>query len=310
MQSETFENFLSFEIATVDAAIVEWFGRDVVEDNIRRYLKADFARVTRTVSTSTEYASTELDGRVLRVNDLGFVYVEGALQADNRSLPHATIRHSSFALDHPDVICTVANRVRDDFRDLAPERMCWYVHGRVPEALAVEASEWIRPYKRYLAVPMRCLSDVEVENEFGVRLEEPRSLDFYEEYSAAYETFWETDPVLQQLVRRESSEAMQSYLDQGALQVIRIEDQFVGVVAAAREYEHGLGGFCIHERLVVREFRRRGIGSLVLALFAPTLPGSQKDALWGTIVPENQASMRSAFKMGRVDVGGLFWGGL
>lgn len=66
-------------------------------------------------------------------------------------------------------------------------------------------------------------------------------------------------------------------------------------------------GWRMRERVLSPKFKGSGLGQAVLWRFVESLDAGEDDALWGTISPENQPSLRSALAMGREVVGSVYW---
>jgi L-amino acid N-acyltransferase YncA len=79
------------------------------------------------------------------------------------------------------------------------------------------------------------------------------------------------------------------------------------VVAALREEAHGLTGHVVQEICLDAAHRGRGLAPAVLDHLVRALPREEGATLWGTIHPDNTASLRNALGIGRQKVGGYVW---
>lgn len=235
------------------------------------------------------------------------------LRADGRDLHHITIDARTFSL-HDDDLSVRLNDLRAGmeraFGARGPERIRLFAHGEMDSELltALRASPGVTPYKRYLAARLIDLHHLAAPpNADDVSARAPDDCSFYPEYAQHYEEFWIARPDLKKFVRIESREDLERYRAAGGLRLIEVNGVMAGVFAAMPQVSHGLRGWCMHERILFGAFRGRKLGAAALWRFARTLPAEHGAVLFGTIVPDNQPSLRSAKKLGRLDVGGTWW---
>jgi len=106
-----------------------------------------------------------------------------------------------------------------------------------------------------------------------------------------------------QQVPIESREDLEACFEQDGLRLIYLGDQLCGLLAAIPQIEFGLKGWRIREKVIAPAFWGRGLSAPATVRFARSLPAHSDDAIWGTIVPGNRASMRSARLIGRQPIG-------
>ena len=68
--------------------------------------------------------------------------------------------------------------------------------------------------------------------------------------------------------------------------------------------KHGLRGHLVVEEVLDTLYRGHGLGPALQRHFINQLPSSEGGLVFGTIDAINQPSMRTAIKVGRLDVGG------
>jgi len=88
---------------------------------------------------------------------------------------------------------------------------------------------------------------------------------------------------------------------------VLVDGEPAGVVAALREDAHGLLGYVVQELCLDARHRGRRWAAPVLQHLVQTLPAYDGTTLWGTIHPDNAASLRNATSVGRRTVGGFVW---
>ncbi|GAB3188087.1 GNAT family N-acetyltransferase [Nesterenkonia suensis] len=103
-------------------------------------------------------------------------------------------------------------------------------------------------------------------------------------------------------------EELQEAAEDEALFEIFTEGEPAGVVSAPRDDDHGLSGHLVQEICLDEEHRGRGYGPAVLQRLCEQLPHPEPGTvLWGSIHPENVPSLRNAYAVGRITVGGQIW---
>lgn len=201
----------------------------------------------------------------------------------------------------------LAAAAADRFRPLGTWRTAVFLHGG-PDALPAELASMLRPYKRWLAAPMSALMARPLQpRSERVRASTPMDLSFWPEYARMYEEFWASEPALRERIGMESPEDLEEYRSQGGLKLVWIDDELAGLVGGVRLSELGLRGWRLRERVLGGKWRGAGFATAALDAAVRDLAHAPGDLLWGTILPENRGSMGSAVRLGRVDVGGLWW---
>jgi len=143
-----------------------------------------------------------------------------------------------------------------------------------------------------------------------VSLTRATTLGFYPRYADLYRRLQADHPELRAVVRTESEEDMQEYLEAGHLFEVSVDGAWAGVTAVFKDVNTGLSGFCVAEIVLDHAFRGQGLGNAVQLQLASQLVagGAERaDLLFGTIGAVNVAARRTALRAGRVDLGGHVW---
>lgn len=114
-------------------------------------------------------------------------------------------------------------------------------------------------------------------------------------------------PRLSEWASASTSEELQNGANEGLLREIRVDGRPAGVVSAHRDNDHGMTGFVVQEIVLSTDYRGRRLAAPTLQHLLELLPATSGDTLWGTIHPDNQASVRNARSIGREIVGGYVW---
>jgi hypothetical protein len=282
LSTEIERRLLERELEEAMPALGAWFGAEQLGEQ----LLADMRRV--------------LDrARLIALGGGGFAIAEPRDWAENERLPHVMILHRSFAADDESAATAVRSEAAREFGEDHARRLCtfrWGVH------------EGKRVRTHYVAGMLRRIHlppDTQPHPE--LRLVAPDRFDYYETYLRWYEEFWRQRPELKARVPVESEEDLRAFHEQGGSRLIQLGETVCGLLAAERRSEFGLTGWRIREKVIAPAFWGRGLSNTALVEFARSLPGDDRDAIWGTIVPGNDASLSSALRTGRRIVGSLHW---
>jgi len=264
------------------------------------------------------------------VDASGWMIVRPSAEGESRPLPHAEILHRSDDPRSPAELVAMLAIIRGALGHLGVDRMALFIHGEPPSgglfAPAVHALPGavepegdgpqtgrrlrVSPYKRYPAAAMDALPTPAESNAPHARSivsERPTDLSFYPEYESMYESFWRSHPELGAKIGIESRAAIEEYAAHDGLRLMRVDGELAGVFAAIRCAEFGMRGWRVRERILAEGHRGAGLGAATLRAFVRSLDHDPGDLVWGTILPDNIGSLRSAEKFGRTDIGGLVW---
>ncbi len=286
--------------------------RTLIEGRVDALL-ASAASAESCLSEATALGEAFIEGEqtCIVACDVGPMVVRLSRRADTQWFPFVIIEARTFPLDSSDAADAVWRAVRAQFGAWSPERITVYLHATEEDALSDDLrTSRFELYKHYVTAPLTLMqAKAPPRGVDGLRLYEPSDLTWYDAYAVEYQRFWASVPRLQPYVRVESREDMERYLRTGVLRLIEINGEIAGSLAAERADAPAIDGWCMRERFFYERFRGMGLGAASLWLFLQDLTGDPDDQLWGTIVPQNAPSLRSAQRMGRAVVGGSYWVG-
>jgi hypothetical protein len=122
-----------------------------------------------------------------------------------------------------------------------------------------------------------------------------------------YRGLGERNPELVLWATPEDAESLAECETEGLLFEVVVEGDPAGVVAAVRDDAHGMRGFSVQEICLDVQHLGQRLAPGVMDHLLESLPAGQGDVLWGTIHPDNAASLRNALSVGRGIVGGYAW---
>jgi GNAT superfamily N-acetyltransferase len=107
----------------------------------------------------------------------------------------------------------------------------------------------------------------------------------------------------------ESLEDMRDHLETGQVFEIFVDGQWAGITGVdPRSDGFALRGFAVIEMLLAQFARGQGLGAAVQYRLAEALQASQSDdVLYGTIGSNNPPMLKTAARVGRMDLGGWIW---
>ncbi len=220
-------------------------------------------------------------------------------------IPHLYVHHRSFHVDDPQDLRELASLASGEDADI--QRVGFFRSGPHDSTDEIATHAAVIPYKRHLAAPAAEILAATPKHADDVVIRKADDLAFYDDYSQMYDDFHADVPDLVDHVRKESPDDLRGFQAEGVVALVNIDGILAGVMAATPACEHGLRGWMMKERIFSRQYRGGGYGPAALWAFLRMLPLEPDDFFWGTIVPDNHASLKSALRLGRVDIGGWYW---
>lgn len=117
-------------------------------------------------------------------------------------------------------------------------------------------------------------------------------------YRQSYTDFHSANPSLSSWVPITDEDDLRSCARDGWIFQVRVDGQRAGLVAAERKKCIGDSGAYMMELLLVPPFKGQGLASEIQRKFIDVLP-PDIELVWGTIDAKNQASLKTALRVGR-----------
>ncbi len=224
------------------------------------------------------------------------------------TIPFVDLVRSSQAITIPAQVEAICDLVRQEFAVFKPLMVRFYQPAHLEFQIDVPGSSGD---KRVLAAPLRTmLEHPKPEGLERVILRRANDLEFYERYAETYAAIYQERPWLPHEAEPESLEDMQEHLEIAQIFEVFIDGQWAGITGA----EHcsdgfALRGFVVLEMLLAKFARGQGLGAAVQYRLAEALQASSapEDVLYGTIGSNNPPMLKTAARVGRVDLGGWIW---
>jgi GNAT superfamily N-acetyltransferase len=312
------EEFLEYAVAQTHPLIKSWYRLADLKENWQEDVKRDaeeffsdafaasFARNCKTLELSTE----RFKHRLLETSTHRFI---------------AGIRFFGMDLNRPFVEVAQINRPlesdseRDEVTALLRREFAAFkpTHWRVYQSSHLEYQflgcdgdkrYWVGLLKDINAQPDTAQPNT--ENAERLELQGAKNLDFYPRYAEMYQALYAERPWLPDVSRQESVKDMQEYLDNGWLYEVFVDKVWAGVTAASPGFEVGAKGYYMIEIALDTAFRGQGLGVVLQRNLATVLAeksSSVTAALLGTIGAVNTPMLKTAARVGRLDIGGHYW---
>lgn len=307
------EQFLDYTLQQTHPLIQSWY----TPDDIRDHWRADIER------DASEFFTDEFAGSFARNCEILKVPAEHfrhrLLETSTRRMI-AGIRFFGMDLNRPFIEVAqlskpvgsdsdrdeITKLLRSEFSMFNPTRWHVYQSSHLAYQFALCEAD-----KRYMVGKLQTINELPKPEGFErVRLEMATSLDWYTRYAAMYETLFSQRPWMPDISRQESLEDMQDYLSKGWLYEVFVDDTWAGVTAVSPGFEVGAKGHYMIEIVLDTPFRGHGLGVALQRKLASLLAAKSADeatALFGTIGAVNTPMLKTALRVGRVDVGGRYW---
>jgi hypothetical protein len=162
--------------------------------------------------------------------------------------------------------------------------------------------------KRLLGAP---LASVVAANGPGLpasfHVESVAAAEVFDRYAAEYAAYLEAHPAATEWTHVEDTDAIRECEAHGGLFALRRGVETLGVVALRRDATRWFEGWCVVDALLFAAHRGNALAVPMHRAAYRLLDRRPGDFVWGTIDPRNAASMATARRLGREDLGGDWW---
>lgn len=138
----------------------------------------------------------------------------------------------------------------------------------------------------------------------SIRLEPESEEEGYDRYRDAFNEFLESNPAWKNRLPKTDRDDFRECENVGGLYRLLVGQEYAGMIAARPGQLMGIRGWEMMEELIVPPFRGSGLASTMQRLFIERLDTARASLVFGTIDDRNVASMKTALRVGRRDVGG------
>lgn len=135
-----------------------------------------------------------------------------------------------------------------------------------------------------------------------VSVSSAETTDWYGAYRRAYDELHDEVPRLRAVVQADGHEEMARAVTRREVYEVRIGGTWAGIAVVRQACREGMRGYALGEQVLTSRFRGKGFGAAVQRKLVAMLDGRRRKVLFGSIAPQNVASMATARRVGRVPV--------
>ncbi len=202
----------------------------------------------------------------------------------------------------PEAMVEATPGLCDAFAVFSPRSTWWWVAGG--DAVVARPVEVVADQRLLIgSIPDLLRTPVE-RTGLPLTLQRDETGASYPEYARAFAAFVAENPAWEGRLVRSSREDYVACADAGGLWVVEHDGRFGGVFAARPGEVRGIPGWIVEEELLGDALRGRGLAPLVQRSALERLDVGERPLVLGTIHADNAASLRTALRVGRTDVGG------
>ena len=308
------EQIIDSKLAQASPLQRTWYTPETLRDLYQRDLRADIERVLSDELAKKFHhycpvpgaSDDDFKNRWLELPGLGRAIIGIRFWNLDLGRPFVAVTFSETLLQPGTDIGALKSAVAEVYGLFQPKHLRFFFPGH----WRGDISTWREAHweKRYLAAPLREMCALPKPRNLGrLRLRQAADMTFYAAYADLYERRFAAFPLLREYTRTETEEAMAEYLQEGTLFEVEVDGAWSGIICVTRHVEQGLKGFLVVEMLLEPHLSGQGLGVAAQYRLAHALNAEEDDVLFGTIDARNTATIKTARRSGRADVGGFLW---
>ncbi len=302
--------FLQYALEQVHPMMLEWYSEDdlnkqLLEDvqrDAHEYFSSDFARDFASGAAQVLGIAPECFAhRLLEVAGLRIIAGIRFFGMDLKR-PFVEVANISRSVQSDNERDEISAAVAREFTIFKPLHWRVFQASHLPYQFAGCDGD-----KRVLAGLLSEIGAAAKSNHWErVTLHRARNLEFYPQYEAALQEIYQSRPWLPDVCRIESLEDMRQYLERDMVFEVLIDGEWAGLTIASRSKEFGLRGWYMIEVTLQQRWHGQGLAVAVQRRLAAQLTDEGRDCLFGTIGAVNAPMLKTAERVGRIDLGGQF----
>lgn len=313
-KSEILQKLVSARIEQAPPELRSWYGERGLRKQLSEFLDEDVDR-TENQELAELFAhhcpvpgatASDYFNRWQPIRGLGWALIGIRFWSLDLDRPFVTVIASTELPSHQQVLAAAVEQLRHIYELFRPRHVRFFLPSHHPLQPTENGQYW---EKRLLAAPIDDLLELpQPENYERVEIRRATDTINYPKYREAFAELLHSSPKHSEYTRLESEQDLAELARKGNLFEIVVDDSWAGTTAVDDDCEEGLKGYRMVEFLLKCDYRGKRLGTATQRHLVETLhrePG--KRVLFGTIDARNQAPIRTARRLGRIDVGGYLW---
>ena len=303
------EDFLKYELSKIPSEIKNHLTEDIAVKNIKDQFESFYTYTTDNDSAerymkNANHKNKNIDDYKIHLSDAGnHNYVMSGIflnKAGYKNIPIVEINGKNFDVFDNSEIEPIKKFLYNKYKAFYPKKICFFeIADSEKESKQENECETILVTGHINTIKKKDKPDV-YDN---VSLERVYDYEFYDKYVSEYEQLKEENEIYKDKVRAESMNSLKDAMANGFLYKIIIDGKLAGIFAISKTFFNYCSGYYIKEEILFREFRGKNFAAAAQRKMIDSLEASENDFIFGTIVPENHASLKTAYKCGRENAG-------
>ncbi len=267
----------------------------------------EFARMFSARCPVPEAVPSDYNYRVIQLESGRFLMMSIRFRNLNPMKPFVEVVHKDFPLIDSTDLAEIEHAVETNYQKFSP---LWIrLFDLSGEIRKIASSRHLDcDFKYYGALAMDIIAQEVDETGSRIQLIKPDSLSFYEDYRAIYQELAPTSPLYgPEAVWFEPTESLQQALAEGSLFCVTVDNEWAGVFALRRGTERFLKGAYLVEEVLRAKFRGRGLAAGIQRRVIRSMQIEKDDFIYGHIMEQNLPAIRTAERVGRRCLGGMYF---
>jgi len=289
--------------------LLAWVGSENIKNSIRTKLMDDYAylyddEAAGEYMSNIKYENTHIEDYYAHFIDLDYnrAVISSIYFRKERGnfFPFIQIFHKNF--DFSSIRKNELEKIISWYGAFNPEFIRFYEHD-LRESMTIHDYK-ITGESIVAAGHIATIKHHTKPDDYGdISLEIVHNMDFYENYSREYDDFLKENGHMRNFLNKESYETMKRLVEINFVYKIIIDGETAGIFAVDKTIEKYFNSFLVVEEVIYKKFRGRGFAPAAQRKIIDIIIAGSQEMIFGTIHPQNLASLKTALKNDRVLLG-------
>lgn len=301
--------FLNYELNKIPELVINIAGEDSIKSNLKLRIDRISGLINNTEKAKgfmgmINHPNKNINDYNVHLIDLNerrtIVSSISFREKDNKFTPYVNILMKDFDMINSGELQENFNLIYDRYKIFEP------VFLRFFEINTNDVIDEFTIDDNFVAGHIKSIQDSPKPERYEeVNLDKITDLTFYEKYAEEYEAVLSENPMFEN-ERIESREDIEYYISNGTIYKVIINEKYAGVYILNKTKMNYLNGYYVIEQFLFKEFRNRNFAAALQRKTIDNIEAEENEFIFGTIHPDNKASLRTAVKCGRFIAGRYF----